>query len=291
MKIKGSIVALVTPFKNGKVDKLSLKKLIKFHLENNTSGILVYGTTGEGSTLTEKEKEEITHICVEIVEKRIPIIAGVSTNDTKVAIEKIKLARKAKADAALVIVPYYNKPTQKGILAHFSTIAKEVDFPIIIYNIPSRTGVNIEPETVAELNKFKNIIGIKEASGSLDQVSKIVILCRKDFVVLSGDDSLTLPILSLGGVGVISVVANILPKDVSEMCNSFLNNNFDNARRLHYKLFKIMKSLFIETNPIPVKTALSLMKMINLEFRLPLVPMSEENLVKLKNVLKSYNLI
>ncbi|MCM8764791.1 MAG: 4-hydroxy-tetrahydrodipicolinate synthase, partial [Candidatus Omnitrophica bacterium] len=228
---------------------------------------------------------------LEIVNKRLPVIAGTGSNSTSEALELTKFAYTAGCDAALIITPYYNKPMPEGLYKHYRTIAEHVDMPIILYNVPSRTGISILPETVAKLAEIKNIVGIKEASGSLDQVSKIISLCGDDFVVLSGDDSLTLAIMAVGGKGVVSVAANIIPSQVSKMVHAALSNNWNEAQRIHIKLFDMFKALFIETNPIPVKTCLYLMKKINLELRMPLTPPSEENLKKLENILKRYGLI
>ncbi len=288
---KGSIVAIVTPFKNGKFDKESFKKLIEFQIENGTDGIVPVGTTGESATLTHDEHKEIIEYTLEVVNKRIPVIAGTGSNSTAEALDLTKFAKKAGCDGALLITPYYNKPTQEGLYIHFKTIADEVDIPIILYNVPSRTGISILPETVAKLAEIKNIVGIKEASGSLDQVSKIISLCPEDFVVLSGDDSMTLGIMAVGGKGVISVAANIMPAEVSRMVHDALSGNWQQAQKMHIKLFNIFKTLFVETNPIPVKGCLYLMKKIQLELRMPLTPPSEETLKKLETTLKQYGLI
>jgi 4-hydroxy-tetrahydrodipicolinate synthase len=289
---KGSIVAIVTPFKDGKVDEKTFRSLIEFQIKNKTSGIVPCGTTGESATLSFAEHERVIEITIDQVKGRVPVIAGTGSNSTEEAIKLTKHAAKAGADASLQVSPYYNKPTQKGLYEHFKAIAEAVDIPIILYNIASRTGVNIEPETVAKLARdCKNIVGIKEASGNLEQMSRIKALCPKDFVLLSGDDSLTLPILSIGGKGVISVVANIVPKDVAEMISAFEKNEIKKAQKLHYKLLPLIKAMFIETNPIPVKTAMGLLGMCSPELRLPLCAMSQENLEKLKKVLREYGLL
>lgn len=289
---KGAIVAIVTPIKDGKVDYESYRKLIDFQLKNGTNGILTCGCTGEPATLTYEEHKDLIKFTVEYVEKKVPVIAGTGSNNTIEAIELTEFAEKTGADAALLITPYYNKPTQKGLYLHYKEVAKSVSIPLILYNVPSRTGISIAPETVAELSEIKNIVGIKEASGSLDQVSKIISLIKRDdFVVLSGDDSLTLPIMAVGGVGVVSVASNIVPKEISQMVEFALKGDYENARRIHIKLFPIFKILFIETNPIPVKTCLSLMGFINPEWRLPLCGPSEENFEKIKNTIKEFGLI
>lgn len=287
----GSCVALVTPFKNGKVDYETLKKLVEFHLKNGTSALVPCGTTGESATLTYEEHEEVVRFVVEVTKKRIPVIAGAGSNSTQETIDLTQAAKKDGADAVLLVVPYYNKPTQKGLYEHFRKVAEEVNIPIILYNIPGRTGVNMLPETVAKLAKdCENIVGIKEASGNLDQVSEIVETCPKDFTILSGDDALTLPMLALGGKGVISVIANLVPQDMAKMCNAWFKGNFEKAKQLHHKMFPLIKALFIETNPIPVKTAMGLLGLCSAELRLPLASMEEKNLEKLKKAMQNYGL-
>ncbi len=287
----GSIVAIVTPFKNGKVDEDAFRKLIEFQIENGTSGIVPCGTTGESATLSFEEHKRVIKICVEAVKKRVPVIAGAGANNTKEAIELTRFAKEAGADATLQVVPYYNKPTQEGLYLHFSTIAKEVPLPQVLYNIPGRTGVNMLPETVARLAELKEIVAIKEASGNLSQMAEIINLAGDKITLLSGDDNLTLPILSIGGKGVISVIANIVPRETAEMIKMWEKGDVEGARKMFFKLLPLCKAMFYETNPIPVKTALSLMGKISGELRLPLCPMRPENLEKLKNVLKQYNLI
>lgn len=290
---KGSIVALVTPFsKKGEVDEDVLAKLVEFHVKNGTDGIVPCGTTGESATLNYEEHERVIEVCVEAAAKKIPIIAGTGSNSTREAIEMSLFAKKVGADGLLLVAPYYNKPTQKGLYLHFKAIADEVNLPIILYNIASRTAVNMEPETIAKLAAdCKNIIGIKEASGSLDQMSRIIALCGKKLVMLSGDDSLTLPLLAIGGQGVISVVGNIIPKDVKAMVEAFHREDHAEARRLHYKMLPLIKAVFIETNPIPVKTAMGLMKLCEPSLRLPMCEMESGNLNKLKEAMKAYGLL
>lgn len=288
---KGAIVAIVTPFKNGIFDKEAYKKLIEFQISNGTDAIIPCGCTGEPATLSHDEQKEIIEFTLEIVNKRIPVIAGTGSNSTREAIELSLFADKTGADGVLIITPYYNKPTQSGLYQHYKAISEYIKTPIIIYNVPSRTGISISPETVAKLSELKNIVGIKEASGSMDQVSKIINLCPKDFVILSGDDSMTLPIMAVGGKGVVSVASNIVPKEVSQMVEYALNNEWEKAKQMHLKLFNLFKILFIETNPIPVKTCLSIMGMINMEWRLPLTMPSEENKQKIKKILTEYGLI
>ncbi len=287
---EGSIVALVTPFSKGKVDEKKLRELVEFHIENGTSGIVPCGTTGESATLSMEEHEEVIEITIDAVRKRIAVIAGTGSNSTAEAIRLTKHAEKAGADAALLLSPYYNKPTQKGLYLHFKAVAEAVKIPLILYNIQSRTAVNIEPETFEKLAQIKNIVGVKEASGSLEQMSRIKFLCGENFGLISGDDALTLPLLAIGGTGVISVVANIVPKDVAEMVAAFKKGDLKRAQDLHYRLLPLIKAMFIETNPIPVKTAMGLLGMIDPELRLPLCLMSEDNLAKLMNALKAYGL-
>jgi 4-hydroxy-tetrahydrodipicolinate synthase len=289
---KGSMVAIVTPFKNDKVDETALKKLIEFHVKNGTNAVVPCGTTGESATLDYQEHDRVIELTIEYVKDRIPVIAGTGSNSTQEAVMLTRHAKKAGADASLQVSPYYNRPTQKGLYEHFRAVSESVDMPIILYNIASRTGVNIEPETIAKIARdCKNVVGVKEASGSLDQMSRIKQLCPEGFGLISGDDSLTLPILSIGGTGVISVVANIVPKDVSDMTAAFEKNDITEARRLHYKLLPLVKAMFIETNPIPVKNAMGLMGLCGSELRLPLCEMLPENKEKLIKALKDYGLI
>ena len=285
----GSIVALVTPFKDGLVDYDKLGELVEYHIENGTNAIIPCGTTGESPTLTHKEHGEVIGKVIEIAKGRIPVIAGTGSNSTSEALSLTKHAKEAGADGSLMITPYYNKPTQEGLYEHYKSISDAVDIPIIIYNVPSRTGVSISPETVARLYEMKNIVAIKEASGNIDQTSQILNLC--DITVLSGDDSLTLPLMSVGGKGVVSVVANILPGEVSEMVSSFLNGELEKSQKMHKSLFPICRAMFIETNPIPVKTAMKLLGRINGEMRLPLCKMSDEHEKQLQKVLIEYGLI
>jgi 4-hydroxy-tetrahydrodipicolinate synthase len=289
---KGSIVAIVTPFKDGKVDEKKLRDLIEFQIKNGTSGIVPCGTTGESATLSFLEHDKVIEITVEQVKKRVPVIAGTGSNSTEEAIILTRHAAESGADASLQVSPYYNRPTQRGLYEHFKAIAEAVDIPIILYNIASRTGVNIEPETIARLaSDCKNIVGVKEASGSLDQMSRIRQLCPESFCLISGDDSLTLPVLSIGGTGIISVVANIAPKDVADLVAEFEKGNFKKAKQLHFKLLPLIKACFIETNPIPVKTAMGLMGLCEPDLRLPMCAMAPDNLGKLKKALKEYGLI
>jgi len=289
---KGSMTAIVTPFKNGKIDEKALRDLIEFQIKNGTSGIVPCGTTGESATISFLEHDRVVDITVDQVKKRVPVIAGTGSNSTEEAITMTVHAAEVGADASLQVSPYYNRPTQKGLYEHFKAVADAVKIPIILYNIATRTGVNIEPETIAKLaNDCKNIVGVKEASGNLEQMARIKLLCPKSFDLISGDDGLTLPVLSIGGTGVISVVSNIAPKDVAELVSSFEKGDILRAQELHYKLLPLVKAVFIETNPIPIKTAMGLLKMCEPDLRLPMCSMMPENLEKLKKSLKDYGLL
>jgi len=289
---KGSIVALVTPFSNGKIDAKKLKELVEFQIENGTNGIVPCGTTGESPTLNNDEHHEVIRICVEAAKDRVPIIAGTGSNSTAEAIELTKHAAQTGANGALVVTPYYNKPTQKGLYLHFKAVAESVDIPIILYNIEGRTARNIETETVAKLaNDCANIIGVKEASGSLEQAKAVRKACGDNFIILSGDDALTLPMMDLGGVGVISVVANIVPADVIAMIDAYNKGDKQTANEINAKLEPLVKSMFIETNPIPVKAAMGLLGMCSPDVRLPLCEMEADNNEKLKTALQNYGLL
>jgi len=288
---EGSIVALITPFKDGEVDYEALGNLIEFHVKNGTDAILVCGTTGESPTLTFEEHEQVIEFAVKKAAGRIKVIAGTGGNATHEAIHLTSHARQVGADGALVVVPYYNKPTQKGVYEHFKAVAKEVDIPIIIYNIPSRTCVEISVETMYKLvSECENIVASKESTPNMDRISEIVKKLGNNFSVLSGDDSLTLPMMALGARGVISVANNIMPREVKELTAAALKGDFRKAREIHYYLHDLFKVLFVETNPIPVKTACWMLGMCEKEFRLPLTEMSPENENKLREVLQKYNL-
>ncbi|HIP42543.1 MAG TPA: 4-hydroxy-tetrahydrodipicolinate synthase [Aquifex aeolicus] len=288
---EGSIVALITPFKNGEVDYEALGNLIEFHVKNGTDAILVCGTTGESPTLTFEEHEQVIEFAVKKAAGRIKVIAGTGGNATHEAVHLTSYAKQVGAHGALVVVPYYNKPTQKGIYEHFKTVAKEVDIPIIIYNIPSRTCVEISVETMYKLvSECENIVASKESTSNMDRISEIVKKLGNNFSVLSGDDSLTLSMMALGARGVISVANNIMPREVKELTKVALKGDFRKAREIHYYLHDLFKALFIETNPIPVKTACWMLGMCEKEFRLPLTEMSPENENKLREVLQRYNL-
>jgi 4-hydroxy-tetrahydrodipicolinate synthase len=288
---EGSMVAIVTPFKNGKVDEKALRGLIEFQIAGGTQAIIPCGTTGESATLSHAEHDEVVGITVDACKGRVKVLAGTGSNSTWEAVELTHNAEKAGADGALLITPYYNKPSQEGLYGHFSTLAKETGLPIILYNVPGRTSVNMLPPTVERLAKIDNIVGIKEASGSLQQVGDIIARCGKDFAVISGDDPLLWPILAIGGKGVISVTANVLPDKVSELCRAAEAGDVARAQALHYELMTINEGLFIETNPVPAKTALALMGKIEGELRPPLAPLEAENLEKLKVILRKYSLI
>ena len=287
---EGAFVAIVTPFKNGKVDETALRALIEYQISGGANGIVPCGTTGESATLSHEEHDQVIRIAVEACKGKVPVLAGTGSNSTQEAIKLTQHAQAAGADGSLQIAPYYNKPSQEGLYQHFSTVAADTDLPIILYNVPSRTSVNMCPETVARLAKIKNIVGVKEASGSLQAISEIIDLCGKDFTVLSGDDPLLWPILSVGGRGVISVSANILPGKVAAMCQAAANGDMAKARSLHYEMREINDVLFIDTNPVPVKAALHLMGKIEKEVRAPLVTLSSSHLESVKEVLNKHGL-
>lgn len=289
---EGSYVALVTPFKDDdSLDEAKLKELIKFQIEGGTHGIVPCGTTGESPALSDTEHDRVIDITLETVNGRVPVIAGTGSNSTTRTLRATKHAKVAGADAALIVTPYYNKPNQEGLYAHYMKIADAVDIPIVVYNVPGRCGTDILSPTIARLAEHPNIVALKEATGELKRASEVVNLCPDDFFVLSGDDVNTLPILSVGGKGVISVVANIAPEDISELCNAFHAGNLELARKLHYKTYPLAVNLFIETNPIPAKTALMLMGKLNGRVRLPLAPLSPNSLEILRNTLVEAELI
>jgi 4-hydroxy-tetrahydrodipicolinate synthase len=287
----GSIVAIVTPFRKGHVDEQALGDLIEFQIANGTHGIVPCGTTGESATLSHKEHERVVAFTVETVRRRVPVIAGAGSNCTEEAIALARHAKAAGADGALLITPYYNKPTQEGLFRHYKAVAESVDLPIVLYNIPSRTSVNMLPPTVARLAMIRNIVAIKEGSGSVQQASEIISACGDQITVLSGDDPLTLPMMAIGAKGVITVTANIAPKEMAGMVNAFAAGKVEEARRLHHKLSPLFQALFYETNPIPVKEALAMMGKMDGELRLPLCPLGAENRDKLARALKEYGLI
>ncbi len=283
----GSIVALITPFTNGKIDEGQLRKLVDFQIEGGTSVISPCGTTGEAVTMSDEEQEQVIRIVVDQAGQRVPVLAGTGSNNTAHCIHLSKAAQRAGANALLVVTPYYNRPTQEGQYQHYRAVAEAVDLPIVVYNVPSRTGSNTLPETLARLAKIKNIVGVKEASGNLDQVSAIRKLCGRDFDIFSGDDSLTMPIMAVGGNGVVSVLANVWPRPVADLVAAWLSGDSRRAQAIHLDIFDMCKAMFIETNPIPVKTAAGLMGLCSSEMRLPLWPMAEGNLPKLKEAMQA----
>jgi len=288
----GSFVALVTPFKNGQIDEQRMRNLIEWHIKSGTHGIVPCGTTGESATLSHEEHTQVVKFVVNTVQKRIPVVAGTGSNSTAEAIRLTSEAREVGADGALMISPYYNRPTQEGIYQHYKAVAQAVPgFPIIFYNIPGRTGSNIEPSTMARMAEIDNIVGVKEATGLIDQMINIRLACGEKLAVLSGEDSLIFSMMSLGGKGVISTVANVAPRETAELANAGLAKQWEKAAQLQLQLIPLIRALFIETNPIPVKTALALMGKCELELRLPLVQMAEGNFAKLQEVLKQYQMI
>ena len=289
---QGSIVALVTPFREGRVDEAKLRELVEFHVRSGTDGIVPCGMTGESPTLSHDEHKRVVEIVVEAVRGRIPVIAGTGSNSTAEAVDLTRHAESAGADGALVVSPYYNKPTQQGLYEHYKAIAESGALPIIVYNIQGRTAINVETDTLARLARdCRNIVGVKEASGSLDQMTQVILACGPDFTVVSGDDNLTLPLMAVGGRGVISVIANIVPKETAEMTHAALEGDWKRAGELHLKYFPLCKVMFIETNPIPVKEAMAMMGMITPEFRLPLCRMAQANRERLREVLTQFNLL
>jgi 4-hydroxy-tetrahydrodipicolinate synthase len=288
---KGAFTAIVTPFKNGQFDEAAYRELIEFQIASGIHGIVPCGTTGESPTLSHAEHKRVVETCIAQVKKRVPVIAGSGSNSTAESLELTKHAQDAGADAALLITPYYNKPTQEGLYQHYKTVASQTRIPIVVYNVPGRTSVNLLPETMARLAELPNIVGLKDATGDLKQGCKTLELCGDKITVLSGDDFTTLPLLCVGGQGVISVVSNAAPKDMAEMCNAFFAGDLAKARELHYKLWPLTEAMFYETNPVPVKTALKLMGKITGEVRQPLWTMSEANETKLRQVMQKYGLI
>ena len=289
---QGSFVAMVTPFKNGKVDEAKLRELVEFHVSHGTDGLIPCGTTGESPTLSHDEHRRVVETVVEAARGRIRVISGTGSNSTSEAIDMTKHAERAGAAGALVVNPYYNKPTQEGLYRHFRAVAESVAIPILLYNIQSRTAINVETDTMARLARdVKNIVGVKEASGSLDQMSQVIAACGPDFSVLSGDDNITLPLLAIGGSGVVSVIANIVPRETADLVHAALEGDWKRARDLHYRLFPLARAAFLETNPIPIKEAMAMAGMLEPEFRLPMCRMSDANREKLRAILKPYGLI
>ncbi len=287
----GAWSAIVTPFRDGAVDEAALREFIEWQIQSGIDGIVACGSTGESATLSHAEHEQVIKLAVEQARKRIPVLAGTGSNSTAEALRLTSFAREVGADGALMISPYYNKPTQEGIYKHFKMIATTVDLPIIVYNIPGRTGSNILPETFARMCDVKNIVGIKEASGSIDQISDIRRLCGDRLVIMAGDDSFALPDMALGGKGVISVISNVMPRETHELTAAALTGDFARARDIHFRLLPLMRALFIETNPIPVKMALALMGKCSPEMRMPLLQLSGGATEKLRSVMKELRLI
>jgi 4-hydroxy-tetrahydrodipicolinate synthase len=288
---KGSIVAIVTPFINGAVDEKKLRELVDFQIENGTDAIVACGTTGESSTLDNKEHLDVIRIVFEQANKRVPVIAGTGSNSTAEAIHLTREAKELGVAGVLLVTPYYNKPTQEGLYRHYTAIADAVEIPQILYNVPGRTGVNLLPETVARLAPHRNIVAIKEATGSLQQGSEVIALCGGQIDVFSGDDFITFPMMACGAKGIISVLANIMPREVADLVDAFFAGDLEKARQLHLKTLKIGNAMFMESNPIPVKTALGLMGKCSDEVRLPLCPMSDANKARLATIMKEYKLI
>ena len=287
----GSLVAIVTPFRKGKVDERALADLIEWQIANGTNGIVPCGTTGESATLSHDEHNRVIELTVEVARRRVPVVAGTGSNSTDEAIALTKHAKQAGADGSLLITPYYNKPTQEGLYRHYRAVAEAVDRPLVLYNIPGRTGVNMLPATIARLTALPTIVGVKEGSGSVQQASDIVQMCGDRLTVLAGDDALTLPMMAVGGKGVITVTANIVPAEMAGLVKTFAEGKIADARRIHFKLSPLFAALFFETNPIPVKEALSLMGKIDPELRLPLCPMAQDTREKLIQALKEASLI
>ncbi len=287
---KGSGVAIVTPFKNDEIDYKKLEELIEWHIEEKTDSIIICGTTGESATMTDEERKKAIKFTVDTVNKRIPVIAGTGSNNTKYSVELSQYAESVGTDGLLVVTPYYNKATEKGLIKHYEAIANNVNIPIIVYNVPGRTGVNILPKTIYELSKHPNIKGVKEASGNIAQVIEIARLCQDNFYIYSGNDDMIVPLLSVGGVGVISVVANILPRDTHDMVFAYLEGNLEKSKELQLDMKPLIDALFIEVNPIPVKEAMNLLGMEVGPTRLPLTSMAENTKETLKNEMKNYGL-
>jgi len=287
---RGCFTALVTPFRGGKVDEEAFRGLIEFQIENGVDGIVPCGTTGESATLTHDEHNRVVDIAVEAAGGRVKVIAGAGSNSTGETVKLTRHAKEAGADGALLITPYYNKPTQAGLYEHYRTVAAEVDIPIILYNVPGRTGVNMTPETTGALSKIDNIAGIKDATGDIAQVTRVIESSAEGFLVISGDDFITMPMLAIGAMGVISVTSNVMPREVSDMCRFFFEGKLGASRQLHYRLQRLHRAMFIETSPIPAKTALSIMGLMEEEFRLPLLALSAGSRVELEKTLKTYGL-
>ncbi len=281
----GTFTALVTPFRNGEVDVEALEDMVEFQIEHGVSGLVPCGTTGETPAMSEEEDRVVVETVVRVAAGRVPVVAGTGSNSTDMAIKYTKMAQEVGADGSLQVAPYYNKPTQEGLYRHFAAIAESTELPLILYNIPGRTSVTISAETMARLAEVPNIVGVKDSTLSMNMISDVISLCGEEFDVLSGDDPMTLPLIALGGVGVISVASNVAPGAVSDMVKALLEGDFERGRELHYELLPLFRALFVETNPIPVKTAASLLGLCSDEMRLPLIPMSGENLRRLQETM------
>ena len=289
--LKGAITAIVTPFKDGQIDEEAYRALIERQIREGIHGLVPCGTTGESPTLSHAEHKRVVSICLDQVKKRVPVVAGAGSNSTAESLELTKHVQDAGADYALIITPYYNKPTQEGLYQHYKTIASQTRIPIVVYNVPGRTSLNLLPETMARLSELPNIVGLKDATGDLKQGAKTLELCGDKITVLSGDDFTVLPLLAIGGQGVISVVSNVAPADMAEMCNAFFQGSLAAARKLHFKMWPLMEAMFYETNPAPAKTALKMMGQITGEVRQPLCPLSQANETRLRQVMQEYGLI
>ena len=289
--LKGAITAIVTPFKDGQIDEEAYRALIERQIREGIHGLVPCGTTGESPTLSHAEHKRVVSICIDQVKKRVPVVAGAGSNSTAESLELTKHVQDAGADYALIITPYYNKPTQEGLYQHYKTIASQTRIPIVVYNVPGRTSLNLLPETMARLSELPNIVGLKDATGDLKQGAKTLELCGDKITVLSGDDFTVLPLLAIGGQGVISVVSNVAPADMAEMCNAFFQGSLAAARKLHFKMWPLMEAMFYETNPAPAKTALKMMGQITGEVRQPLCPLSQANETRLRQVMQEYGLI
>ena len=289
---RGAFVAIVTPFIDGQVDESGLIDLIEFHIANGTNGIVPCGTTGESATLSHEEHHRVVELTVKTVNGRVPVVAGSGSNSTSEAINLSRNAKEAGVDGVLMVSPYYNKPSQEGLYQHYKAVAEAVDVPIILYNVPSRTSSNILPQTVARLAQINNIVGIKEATADLNQISEVIRLCPPDFSVLSGDDFTSMPTVLIGGTGVISVTSNVAPRDMAEMMEAALAGDVAKAKQMHYKLFPLMQAMFYDTNPVPAKKSLELMGKIKSGTpRLPLCSIDDDSLARLKGALSAYGLI
>jgi 4-hydroxy-tetrahydrodipicolinate synthase len=281
----GTFTALVTPFRNGKVDVEALEGMVEFQIQHGVSGLVPCGTTGETPAMSEAEDRVVVETVVRVANGRVPVVAGTGSNSTDMAIKYTRMAQEVGADGSLQVAPYYNKPTQEGLYRHFAAIAESTELPLVLYNIPGRTGVTISAETMARLAEIPNVVGVKDSTLSMNMIADVISLCGEDFDVLSGDDPMTLPLVALGGRGVISVASNVAPGAVSDMVKALLEGDFERGRELHYELLPLFRALFVETNPIPVKTAASLLGLCSDEMRLPLVPMEGENLSVLQETL------